>query len=145
MSVDCLQSREICASQNVEHKPVVALTEDLSWDAPHIEIAIARMKAGRFEEAQTWLEETCQQWEEPSSTLKYNLAQARLFQRDFQGALPLFEEVAEKSPDQVAAIEYQAYCHMMLGNRRKAETFALRAMRLGIGHTYDILHPNETA
>jgi predicted AlkP superfamily phosphohydrolase/phosphomutase/tetratricopeptide (TPR) repeat protein len=53
---------------------------------------------------------------------QYNLARAHLDGRRYQDALPILEELAKKSPEQIRFAQHLAQCYLLLRRREEAKT-----------------------
>lgn len=57
---------------------------------------------------------------------QYNLARAHLDGRRYQDALPILEELAQKSPEQIRFAQHLAQCYLLLRRREEAKTILQR-------------------
>jgi predicted AlkP superfamily phosphohydrolase/phosphomutase/tetratricopeptide (TPR) repeat protein len=57
---------------------------------------------------------------------QYNLARAHLDGRRYQDALPILEELAKKSPEQIRFAQHLAQCYLLLRRREEAKTILQR-------------------
>ena len=62
---------------------------DPEWDFPLVEIGIILMRSGKFEDARQELESAIK-IHGNTEALAFNLAEARIFYRDFCGAIEMF-------------------------------------------------------
>jgi predicted AlkP superfamily phosphohydrolase/phosphomutase/tetratricopeptide (TPR) repeat protein len=60
---------------------------------------------------------------------QYNLARVYLDSRRYSDALPIFEELKEKSPDQPRFVQHLAQCYLALGRRIEAKTLLEQLIR----------------
>jgi hypothetical protein len=74
----------------------------------------------------------------------YTIGFARMMNRDFKGALEMFEKAGRMTHDFAPAFENAAFCAFRLGNKVAGNRNAKIARQLGISTTYDLYDVGKT-
>lgn len=114
----------------------IAAQLDPEWDIPLVEIGIILMRRGKFEDARMELESAVEKHGR-TEALAFNLAEARMFCRDFAGAIEMFSVVIEQVPKFGEALDRLAFCCIRDGQQRRGHQLAREARHLGSSWTYD--------
>ena len=114
------------------------------WELPWIETANILLHAGDSERPLQLLNDATNNISRPSHRLMYTIAFAKMMNRDFVGALEMFENATRMKPDFAPAFENAAFCAFRLGENLVGRRYAKIARRLGISTTYDLYDVGKT-
>lgn len=109
----------------------MAVVLDPSAPMPRVQMARAKIKLERMDEAVADMERACHELPELSAPVLEALAFARSCKGDLRGAVKALEQSLRIDPHNGTALALLAGCCSKLGLRRKAKTYANRATRLG--------------
>jgi hypothetical protein len=109
-----------------------------TWEMPWIGTANILLHAGYAERGLQVLQDATTRINRPSTRMVYTQGFARMMNRDFAGALEIFEKAGRMKPDFAPAFENAAFCAFHLGDKLRGNRYAKVARRLGISTTYDL-------
>jgi len=107
------------------------------WYRPRMEIAHILLRYKNYKGALEYLEQVVRELPYVPNKLAYTFGFAKMMNKDYIGALDIFDRIIHKFPDHALALDNASYSCFQLGETVKGKSRAKRAQMNGISTTYD--------